>query len=114
MSPADSLSALLGAAAEAGARRALEAVGRTGDGEGLVNIKDAPVAYRQLLEAINAGELRSFRVGRATFVRRVDLETWITSAEHAVDCSEPQPDEPDEIGDVIEINHRRRRGGGAR
>lgn len=97
------LTALIEAAAEAGARRALEALPPERRG-GLVPIREAPVAYRAILEAEHAGELRVYRRGKASFVDRDQLEEWIRRAPSGT--AEP---EPDEVAELIELHHRRRR-----
>lgn len=96
---------LLEAAAEAGARRALEQLNAGGPGLSLIPIKQAPVAYRALLDAERAGELRIYRRGKASLVDAAELEAWIRRAPR------PAPAAPgvDEAGELIAFNRTRRK-----
>lgn len=117
--PADALTALLEAAAEAGARRAIEALSHE-QLDTLIDIKTDPlVTYRRYLNAIRAGELAAFKTGKRTVVKRSDRDAWLTreGARVPVKCAaEPVPDDfgDDEIGDILRANAERRAGRGRR
>lgn len=117
--PQDALTALLEAAAEAGARRALEALGHERADE-LIDIKECPmVSYRSYLEAIRTGEITAYKSGRRTLVKRSDRDTWLTRPGARVPvkkCGDPAEDDfgDDEIGDILRANHERRSGRGRR
>jgi hypothetical protein len=105
MNLSEALLSLLEQAAEAGARRALELHATSQPGV-LIHIKQAPVSYRAILAANKAGELRVYRRGRAAFVRRDELETWIQRAP----LTERAPAAAtDEIAELIQLNNARRR-----
>lgn len=101
MVAAEALRELLAAAAEAGARRALELAGQR-EPSSLVPIREAPVAYRAILAAASKGELKIHRRGKAGFVERADLERWIRAGSRA-------PKADDAIGELIDITRQRRR-----
>lgn len=103
-----SLRELLEAAAEAGARRAL-ADAKVAGGSKLVPIKGAKVAYRAILEAEKAATLNVYRVGHSSFVDEDELDAWIkitgtASTTQVVEAT-------DDVGELIEMNNSRRRGG---
>ena len=97
------LQELLEAAAEAGARRALEQAAPEARCS-MIPIKQAPVAYRALLDAERAGELRIYRKGKASLVDVAELEAWIRRAPRAADAPAPA----DEAGELIAFNRERR------
>lgn len=95
------LAQLLEAAAEAGARKALEAVAAQAPSS-LIPIKSAGVSHRALLAAAKRGELTIHRRGKAGFVDRDELERWIRT--------KPEREKsPDEVAEVLELNANRRR-----
>jgi len=89
---------LLEEAAEAGARRALAAVAEA-EPSRLIPLRAAPVAYRTLLAAIAAGELRAYRVGKRSFLERREFEAWILA--HPSPPRPPAPEEPDEVDRIL-------------
>lgn len=95
---------LLEAAAEAGARRALE-LAPAESRSSLIPIKRAPVAYRAILEAERAGELTVYRRGKASLVDLAELESWIRRSPRAADV---RPAQSDEAGELIAFNRSRR------
>lgn len=85
-------------------RKALEQCAPSGPR--LVSIKQCRIGYRTALAAIKDGTLPAFRVGRTTFIRVEDEDDWIIRTEHRVHQGQvdDQGDEPDEIGELIEIS----------
>lgn len=69
----------------------------------MLPIKEAPVAYRAILEAEKRGELKVYRVGHASLVDEAELHAWIRRAGSTLE----RPD--DEAERIIELNSRRRR-----
>jgi len=110
----DGLRQLLAEAAEAGAQRALAKLPPERRG-GLVPIKQAPVAYRTILDAERAGELVVYRRGKASFVDVTELEAWIRRAPtRPARDTEPAPPPEDAVGELIALsNSRRQRRGSA-
>jgi len=100
------LGELIQEAAEAGARRALEQAAPEARCS-LIPIKSAPVAYRAILEAERAGELKVYRKGKSSLVDVAELEAWIRRAPRPADASPA-----DEVGELVAFNRGRRRTGG--
>lgn len=74
---AASLDALLEAAAERGARRALEAIQAQAARPALVPLRESPAGYRRTLAACEAGVLPRVRIARRSYVDRDALERWM-------------------------------------
>jgi hypothetical protein len=70
----------------------------------MVPIKEAPVAYRAILDGERRGEIVVYRVGHASFVDETELYAWIKRIGVAAKA-EPTP--VDEIGELIAANSRR-------
>jgi hypothetical protein len=70
----------------------------------LVPLRKAGVSYRGLLAAAKAGEIQIHRRGKAAFVDRNELDAWIRAG-----GSTAKKREPDDIGELIDITHQRRR-----
>jgi hypothetical protein len=105
------LAALLEAAAEAGARRALEIVGHSGSAPSeLVRLHDGPIPYRIALAAVAAGELRAYGTGRRRYLSRIEVESWILAHPIARTEAVAETEPSDELDEVIEANRDRRRG----
>ena len=73
----------------------------------MVPVKEAPVAYRAILEAERAGELTVYRVGHTSLVDEQELFAWVRRT-----GAKPPPKEApaDEIGELIALSDRRRVG----
>lgn len=97
---ADALRELLEAAAEAGARRALELAGQR-EPSSLVPIREAPVSYRAILKAAKEGEMKIVSRGKSSFVDRAELERWIRAG--------APPKRTDPIDALIAGQRRRRK-----
>lgn len=81
-----------------------------------VDLRETGV-YRHALEAVSKGDLPAFRLpgSRKLWVVRADFEAWIERGEHRVaQAPAPAAERPDEIGELIEMNNRSRRGGRAK
>lgn len=101
-----SLRQLLEQAAEAGARKALEAAPWTP--QRLVPIRECRIGYRRALAAIKAGELRAYRVGQNTWIQAADEDVFILK--HQILRERARPTEADdEVSELIALNERRRR-----
>jgi hypothetical protein len=88
-------------------RRALADV-QPGKGSKLTPIKGAKVAYRMILDAEKVHELRIYRKGHASFVDEDELDAWIKAT--GANAATTPVVETDEVGELIALNHRRRRG----
>jgi len=71
----------------------------------MVPVKGAPVAYRAILAAEQAGELTVYRVGHTSLVDEQELFAWVrrTGAKQS-----PEVAPVDEIGELIALADRRR------
>lgn len=104
------LTALLEAAAEAGARRAL--ADAAPGGPRMVPIREARIPYRVALAAIRDGSLVAYRVGKTTYIDRDHEDAWIARSEHRIRPGEHEhepEDASDEIGELIALSERGRR-----
>jgi hypothetical protein len=108
--PAAGLAALLEAAAEAGARRALVTLGDQVP-SALVPLHDGPIPYRLALKAIAKGELQAFGTGKHRHLSRAQVEQWILAHPIARTVPKPEAEAPtgDEVDEVIASNRRRQR-----
>jgi hypothetical protein len=98
----DALASLLTAAAEAGARKALEQV--RPEASRWAPLKRADLPYREVLRLVAAGELRTYGRGHSKYLDRVELDGWIES--HPIVTSASA--ETDEISELIEATHARK------
>jgi hypothetical protein len=76
----------------------------------LIPIKDAPVAYRAILDAERRGELVVYRVGHGSFVDESELFAWI----RRVGVPKAEPEQRDAVGELIALGDARRERRGAR
>jgi hypothetical protein len=108
MTPArDAIAALLEAAAEAGARKALADVAAVPERYADLRKYGAGI-YRAALRDIRSGKLPAYEAARGKrLVRLDDWHRWLESHPVRV-ASEPV----DEVADIVEINRARRAGGG--
>lgn len=72
----------------------------------MLPIKEAPIAYRLILDAEKAGELTVFRVGHASFVDEAELFSYIKRA--GVSCKPLAEPVGDDIDALIHSGDERR------
>jgi len=104
-SPADAFQALLEAAAEAGARKALEQVQAKGAASRWIPIKESPLGYRATLDLVKAGELQVHGIGHRRYLDREQLDRWLLA--HPI-RSNDAPSDDDEIAELIAAGDARR------
>jgi len=100
---ADALAALLEAAAEAGARRALAEIHPSQPT--WIPLRQSPLGYRQSLNLVRNGELQVHGIGNKKFLNREQLDSWL----FAHPMARTPPMEIDEIQAIIDFNENRRR-----
>ena len=105
MTAADSLQSLLTAAAEAGARKALEQV-TSGPQTRWIPLRESPLGYRATLDLIRCGELTTHGIGNRKFLDREMVNRWLL--EHPILNSSETPAEADELEGIIASNRARK------
>lgn len=109
MTASDALNELLAAAAEAGAKRALEQA-TTSKQSRLVPLRECPIGYRNVLDLVRRGELKVFGVGNRKFVDREQLDEWILNHPMSASATTVTDANDDEIAAIIAANHKRKQG----
>ena len=97
------LSGLLEAAAEAGARRAIEQL-QTTTASRWIPLRESPLGYRPTLDLIRAGALSVHGIGNRKYLDREMVDAWLLA--HPIAAS-VRSVERDEI-DLIVDSHRQR------
>lgn len=106
MTASDALNELLAAAAEMGARRAIEQVATAGAPR-LIPLKQCSIGYRNVLDLVRRGDLEVFGVGNRKFVDREQLDQWILN--HPIAKPVDTEAKEDEIDAIIAANRSRRK-----
>jgi len=112
MTAGDALHELLEAAAEAGAKRALEQVTSSKPSR-LVPLKQCSIGYRNALDLVRRGELETFGMGNRKFIDQEQLDAWLLNHPLTVPAADTTAAKVDEIDAIIAANHKRKQGKGS-
>ncbi len=104
MSVEGALSTLLEAAAEAGARRALEQV--RPEASRWIPLRESPLGYRATLRLIGAGELTTHGAGNRKYLDREMVDAWLLG--HPILNSPTNAEGTDEIDAIVQANRARK------